>query len=179
MNYKVLIKYLVQRGYGWILAERNKHIETAQDLSEQDKTYLKPYFELYILNSAKIDFVDHIENPPFYPELMKLKVPDLIDFTQMAGISFIDCILISRRFSHNQKSWRSLLFHEMVHLVQYYLLGTDKFAELYVKGWAKNNFIYEHIPLEAQAYNLQQEFEIEKNIFSVIKILQKQFKGII
>ena len=167
------IEMLVQKGYEWIVHQHNLHIVTAQEISEQDRVSLQPYFEPKILRLAKIELVDYIENPPFYPELMKLGIPNLIDFTQMTGITFIECILISRQISHNQRSWISLLFHEMVHVIQYYLLGPRRFAELYVMGWAQNNFDYGSIPLERQAYNLQQQFDQGEKVIINEKIIKE------
>jgi len=175
MSNNELIRHLVQKGYEWIVDQRSLHIVTAQELSEQDRASLQSYFEPKILRLAKIELVDYIENPPFYPEVVKLRIPNVIDFTQMAGITFIDCILISRRISHNQQSWTSLLFHEMVHVVQYYLLGAQRFAEFYVMGWAQNGFDYGSIPLEKQAYDLQRQFDQGENIFSVAQLLNQQF----
>jgi len=177
MNNTEFVSYLMQKGYEWIVEQRNMHIIKALELSEQDKASLEPYFEPNILNLAKIELADSIKNPPFYPELMKHGIINLIDFTQMAGITFIDCILISRRVSHSQKSWISLLFHEMVHIVQYYLLGTKRFAELYVMGWAQSSFDYASIPLEKQAYNLQQQYDQGRDVFSVVQLLKKQLRG--
>jgi len=153
-------------------------LETPKKLAQEDRLPLEPYFESQILDLAKIAMVDSIENPPFYPELKRLGIPGLIDFTYMAGITFIDCILISGRVSHDQHSWTSLLFHEMVHVAQYHLLGTQRFAELYVLGWAQNGFEYENIPLERQAYQLQRQFEERKNVFSVAQILTQELTNV-
>jgi len=174
MSNAEFVNYLMQKGYEWIVEQRNVHIINAHELSEQDKASLEPYFEPNILSLAKIELVDNIENPPFYSEIMKLGITNLIDFTQMAGITFIDCILISRRIPHSQKSWISLLFHEMVHIVQYYLLDAKRFAEQYVMGWAQSSFDYASIPLEKQAYNLQQQYNQGGGVFSVVQLLKKQ-----
>jgi len=171
-----LIHYLVQKGYEWIVDQRNLHVLKAQELSEQDRVLLQPYFELEILDLAKVAFVDQIENPPFYPEIIRLGIPNLIDFTQMAGITFIDCILISRCFPHDQQSWISLLFHEMVHIVQYHLLGARQFAELYIKGWVQSGFDYGSIPLEKQAYDLQRRFDQGGEPFSVSQLIRSHLR---
>lgn len=169
---------LVEKGHEWIVSQRDLHIANARGLSQQDRLLLEPYFEPQILDLAKIAMVDSIENPPFYPELKNLGIPGLIDFTDMAGITFIDCILISGRVSHDRQSWISLLFHEMVHVAQYHLLGAQRFAELYVLGWAQNGFEYENIPLERQAYNLQRQFDQGRDVFSVAQILGQEFAHI-
>ena len=51
-----------------------------------------------------------------------------------------------------------LLFHEIVHVVQYRLLGVRGFAEQYIRGWARSGFDYREIPLEVEAYALEAEF---------------------
>lgn len=39
MSNNELILYLVQKGYEWIVSQRNLYIVTAQELSEQDKAF--------------------------------------------------------------------------------------------------------------------------------------------
>lgn len=173
-----MIRYLIQKGYKWIVEQRNFHIESAQGLSEQDIASLQPYFEPKILDLARTALVEHIENPPFYPEIAGLGIPNLIDFTDMAGITFVDCILMSSRITHDQQSRTSLLFHEMVHVVQYDLLAAKRFAELYVTGWAENGFDYRSIPLESQAYDLERQFNQGGTAFSVAQVLKREFGGI-
>jgi hypothetical protein len=173
-----LIHDLVEKGHEWIVSQRDLHIEDAKELAHKDRLPLEPYFESHILDLAKIAMVDSIENPPFYPELKRLGIPELIDFTDMAGITFIDCILISSRVTHDQRSWTSLLFHEMVHVAQYHLLGAQRFAQFYVLGWAENGFEYRNIPLERQAYNLQRQFDQGRDVFSVAQILGQELTNV-
>jgi hypothetical protein len=85
----------------------------------------------------------------------------------MAGITFIDTILIARS-KVTPAGWEPLLFHECVHVVQYALLGLDRFVDDYVSGWAMNGRQYERIPLEAEAYQLQAAFTNKPDVaFSV------------
>jgi hypothetical protein len=69
----------------------------------------------------------------------------------MAGITFQDVIV------HVEPLTDSLLFHELVHAVQYKHLGLQGFARLYVQGFL-NGGSYEEIPLEKQAYELEARF---------------------
>ena len=48
-----------------------------------------------------------------------------------------------------------------MHAVQYDLLGPDKFVELYLLGWINQGFNYAAIPLEMDAYELQNRFEAD------------------
>jgi hypothetical protein len=50
-----------------------------------------------------------------------------------------------------------LLFHELVHVEQYRKLGIPRFSELYVRGFL-NGGSYEAIPLEVNAYSLEDRF---------------------
>ena len=69
----------------------------------------------------------------------------------MAGITFQDVIV------HIEPLQMSLLFHELVHAVQYKHLRLQGFAERYVRGFLTGGS-YEEIPLEKQAYSLEERF---------------------
>lgn len=96
-------------------------------------------------------------------------IPAPFDFTQMAGITFLDTVLISRtKVDLSEAGLTSLLFHGAVHVVQYEHLGLDRFMHEYVMGWAANGFEYRNIPLEPQAYALQDRFvENPSAMFSI------------
>jgi hypothetical protein len=69
----------------------------------------------------------------------------------MAGITFEDVVV------HVEPLTTSLLFHELVHAVQYKHLGLNGFAKRYVRGFLTGGS-YEEIPLEKQAYGLEDRF---------------------
>lgn len=60
----------------------------------------------------------------------------------------------------------SLLFHEMVHAVQYRQLGVRRFSRLYVRGFLATGD-YEGIPLERCAYELESRFVLRRQPFDV------------
>ena len=76
----------------------------------------------------------------------------------MAAITFVDTVVVNRRFVEEPVPVE-LLFHELVHVVQYEVLGVEEFTRRYVDGWAAGGFSYRDIPLERMAYRLQAEFE--------------------
>ena len=51
-----------------------------------------------------------------------------------------------------------MLFHEMIHVEQYRILGMKEFARAYVQGIVDSDFIYEKIPLEAIAFGMTVRF---------------------
>lgn len=77
----------------------------------------------------------------------------------MAGITFDDTVLLSQAERvGDDVAFLGLLFHELVHVAQYEVLGVDEFVCQYVQGYAANGFVYERIPLEVAAYNLGGKF---------------------
>lgn len=59
-----------------------------------------------------------------------------------------------------------LLFHELVHVVQFRLLGIDSFSRLYVRGFVSRG-TYAEIPLERCAFGLERRFAYAQSHFSV------------
>jgi hypothetical protein len=59
----------------------------------------------------------------------------------------------------------ALFFHELVHVLQWQMLGRERFISLYLRGLAKHG--YRSSPLEKMAYSLQEEFERGTAPFSV------------
>ena len=57
----------------------------------------------------------------------------------------------------------ALVFHELVHVVQYDLLGgVEEFMTRYVYGMRGAGWVYSMIPLEAMAYGYQDVFQNDK-----------------
>ncbi len=100
--------------------------------------------------TAKSAAVDRVSNPPFYAELENLGFTGLPDFATMPAITFDDVVVFHEPLTPQ------LIFHELVHVVQYRLLGVDEFARLYVRGYLHGG--YEGTPLEICAYELDGRF---------------------
>lgn len=111
---------------------------------------MAPHFAAATLDAARLVRVPIIENPDFYSRLERVPM----DLRRSAAITYGDTILISGRYVPIAPP-PSLVFHELVHVVQYSILGIPEFAHRYVMGWAENGFEYLRIPLEAQAYALE------------------------
>ena len=93
--------------------------------------------------------------------LRSLSFNDLPDQSTMAAITFCDVVVSHEAFSNG------LLFHELVHVEQYRQLGISRFSELYVRGFL-NGGSYEAIPLEVNAYSLEDRFRRDpRRTFSV------------
>lgn len=109
------------------------------------------YFAAETLAHARIQRIHTIPNPPFYGVLEAAGIALPLDFREMAGLTLIDCILIADSHTGPGTIPPSLLFHELVHVAQYDLLGVEEFIRRYVRGWAENGRDYFRIPAEIQA----------------------------
>ncbi len=103
---------------------------------------------------VRVVLQEHVVNPPFYPQLRRFGLVNLPDFSAMAAITFVD-VVVSR-----VPLTTPLLFHELVHVVQYAELGVEAFPERYVQGFLRGGS-YERIPLEMNAYELGRRFEAD------------------
>lgn len=112
----------------------------------------KPYFPSADLERVRILQPGHerVVNPPFYADLEKLGFTGLPDFSNMAAITFDSAVVFHEPLTPQ------LIFHEMVHVVQYRLLGMKEFARLYVRGYLHGG--YDGTPLEICAYQLDGRF---------------------
>jgi hypothetical protein len=95
----------------------------------------------------------------------------LPDFSLMAAITFVDTVVSHEPFTDR------LLFHELVHVVQYERLGVLEFAAKYVRGFLTGGS-YEAIPLERNAYELEARFaEMPTSVFSVADGVQRWIRA--
>lgn len=158
MDPRSLLPWLIQEGAQWVQAQRDAHRPHARPLGDREVDTLERFFGPIILNLASIRFVQRIHNPPFYPLLVQSGL-SVIDFAQGGGITFIDTIVISQECMPPGPVPLSLVFHELVHVVQYDLVGVDEFVRRYVRGWFAHGQEYTLIPIERQAYELQARYE--------------------
>lgn len=149
-----LLDVLARRGEAWIRSQRARYRPEGVPLRPEEDARLALSFEESTRDSVRTARVPGVDNPPFYREMGRV----LLDFTGMSAITFVDTIVVNRRFVEDPAP-SELLFHELVHVVQYEVLGVEEFARRYVAGWARGGFSYEAIRLERQAYRLQAAFE--------------------
>ena len=148
------LEYLVNEGIKWIQSQRKTLRPSAAEIPSKFKTFYSRYFSEKVLEIARLSVADVISNPPFFANLPETP----IDFRDMDGITYDDTILIT------EKCFRSddlapLIFHELVHVVQYQMFGGEEFIRRYIQGWAENGRDYHAIPMEVEAYKLQSRFE--------------------
>lgn len=153
-----LVSYLAENAGRWIESQRSLHRALSDPLPDTTCAALRGFFEAGTLDRARIRRVPVIENPPFYAEFDDVGESIPLDFSVWAAITFGDVILVSDGQVPGPPS-HSVVFHEMVHVVQYDVLGIHEFARRYVIPFMQNRFRYMSIPLESVAFDLQGRFE--------------------
>jgi hypothetical protein len=111
------------------------------------------------LASSKVVAVQKIPVPP----LSAMGLVRFADFErmEMAGITYLDTFFIRA-----DQTWdESLHFHELAHVVQWRILGPERFLWLYADGLER--FGYRNNPLEMIAYDLQDRFDNGSKPFHV------------
>ena len=156
-----LIDSLVETAIVWAEAQRNTFRDGAFTLPQPERELISPFFCEETLEKVRFRHVGKIENPDFLGFLKATVAGDTpIDFSQMAGITFVDTIILSDAY-FEEHDLLSLLFHECVHVVQFDQLGVEGFMRRYIEGRVANRMDYFAIPLERDAYELERQFRFQ------------------
>ena len=144
----------------YIAEQRKRFRDRASPLCDAHQKQMAPFFPPDVMSSTRV-IRGRATDPPFYEKLSALGITNVPSFADMAGVTFQDVIL------HVERLTPRLLFHELVHAVQYKHLGLRGFAVSYVSGFLRGGS-YEEIPLEKQAYELEDRFSLKpEETFSV------------
>lgn len=155
----------------YVAAQRRRFREESAPLGSAERAALQAFFASSVLDSVRVRVLsgDTLDNPSFYRDLVQLGfAPEMLpDFTQMAAVTFVDTVVSQEAFTG------TILFHELVHVVQYAELGVEEFARLYVLGFLSGGS-YRAIPLERNAYDLEARFSNSPSqAFSVAAEVQR------
>jgi hypothetical protein len=105
-----------------------------------------------------------------YSRLSSMGLVRFADFERgnFDGITYIDTIFLKPNQSNNE----DMHFHELVHAIQWRLLGSDQFLLSYANGL--ECFGYRQSPLEAMAYDAETAFASSTAIFNVEKMVAEK-----
>jgi hypothetical protein len=149
------VEWVIQQVAAYIGGQRQTYRGKAVALSQNQRTAMHPFFPASTLESARVVVLaeEPVSNPHFYGELLKMgfEAGSLPNFADMDAITYVDTVV------SNEPLTDRLLFHELVHIVQYEKLGLAEFAAKYVKGFLIGGS-YPAIPLEMNAYELDARF---------------------
>jgi len=136
------------------------------DLSPEDRRVLAGYFGEELLGRVRVIATPVVRTtgaaPGFFAWGAARLLPVRSTVGRAAGLTLGRTVVIGRDELASVAGavrFRSLLFHELVHVVQYEHLGQRGFFREYVRGWALAGLRYREIPLERDAYELQGRFD--------------------
>jgi len=144
---------------GWIQQTLAEHASAARPVASLGFSRLPQYYDEKTLASTKVVFVPKVSVPP----LSAMGLDQFGDFEQMdaGGTTLLNTYFIRADQSHSE----SLHFHELVHVIQWRLLGSERFLALYADGVER--FGYLRSPLESMVFSLQHRFSRGAQLFSV------------
>ena len=149
------IAWVIQQVAAYIGEQRDIYAHRALPLDAVQRAAMRSFFRAAILDSARVLVLseERVGNPLFYGDLIKIGFSGnyLPDFAHMAAITFVDTVVSHEPFTER------VLFHELVHIVQYEKLGLPQFSARYVRGFLSGGS-YEAVPLEMNAYELDARF---------------------
>lgn len=116
---------------------------------------LIPYFGAELLDGVTVRVVERVRTPGAR--------------VRPAGLCLGRVVVIARDVAESARFER-VLFHELVHCVQMRRMGAARFCGAYLTGWWAAGRSYLNIPLEAEAFALQDRFATGE-VFRVEEVL--------
>jgi hypothetical protein len=88
------------------------------------------------------------------------------------GVSYLDTYFLKRAAAGDER----LHFHELIHLVQWRLLGAEFFVAMYAGGLEK--FGYRNNPLEKMAYDAEELFARSAPVFDAEEFVAEKLSAL-
>ena len=158
-----MISQLASMVEEYVTSSRKKYAPQAVPLTDAQRSAMQPFFSPAILDSARLCVLHgtRVSNPSMYSMAKMMGIRNLPDFAAMTAITFVDVIVSHQEFTD------TLLFHELVHVVQYAQMDLKEFAARFVDGFIQGGS-YEEVPLEKMAHALESRFsQNATQVFSV------------
>lgn len=127
---------------------------------------LRHYFSDGLLAATKVVSVDRVPVPP----LAALGLNQFSEFVNgnYDGITYLDTFFVK----HYRAADERLYFHELIHVVQWRLLGPERFLAAYAAGLEVHG--YRNSPLEMMAFIAEEGFSHNAQIFDAEKWVEAQ-----
>jgi hypothetical protein len=150
----------------WIRNTLTANAHAAQSVASHAFLRLPLYFSENTLATTKVVLVDPLPMPP----LSSMGLARFADFERgdFDAITYIDTVFLRPTQSNNE----NMHFHELVHVIQWRLLGPDRFLLSYANGL--ECFGYRQSPLEAMAYDAETAFASSPVTFNVEKMVAEK-----
>jgi hypothetical protein len=128
-----MVSQLVTMVEDYINSSRKQYAPQAVPLTDSQRTAMQPFFTASTLDEARLCVLHgtRVSNPSMYTIAKMMGIRNLPDFADMAATTFLDAIVSHHEFTD------ALLFHELVHVVQYQQLDVREFAARFVNGFVQ------------------------------------------
>ncbi|MGB8474626.1 MAG: hypothetical protein WCE61_11140 [Candidatus Acidiferrum sp.] len=135
--------------------QRGRFLQGSRTLSENERGVMTPFFSVALLDSVRIVEMTRrrLDDPPFYAMARARGFFNLPEVRHMASLTFEEVVVFQEKLTDR------ILFHGLVHVAQFRLLGLERYAELFVRSFVR---VRSHcfVPLEAQAFALDSRFAV-------------------
>ncbi len=137
----------------YLRQQRAHYYPLGQPLDSKSKAFLARFFDPSLLGQVKIVSKngERVPNPPFLETAKKMGFKHLPDLKHQATVTFLDVVVFNEPFTERA------LFHGLVYAAQVQVLGIDRFAGLFLRGFLRSKS-YFMIPLKAHAFTLDCQF---------------------
>jgi hypothetical protein len=141
------------RVLAYLHEHRNRFYAGGEPLSAEHKTLMRPFFSPGILDRVRVVELGgaRLSNPSFYSEAKTRGFVNLPQIPHLPSLTFIDVVVF------NEKITERVLFHGLVHAVQFQILGPERYTLAFVDGFLRTNS-HITVPLEAHAFVLESKF---------------------
>ena len=150
---------------GWIDVTLRAHAGNTQTVASRGFSRLPLYFTPDTLASANVVLVDNLPIPP----LSSWGLTRFADFERgnFDGVTYLNTLFIMRDKLRNE----AIHFHELIHVVQWRILGPEQFLRSYADGLERVG--YKNSPLEVMAYDAEAAFTAN-DIFDAEKMVAQK-----
>jgi hypothetical protein len=158
-----MVSQLANMVEDYVTSGRKKYAPQTTPLTDPQRSAMQPFFSSAVLDSARLCVLRgaRVSNPSMYAMAKMMGIRNLPDFAAMTAITFVDVIVSHQEFTD------AVLFHELVHVVQYSQMDMKEFATRFINGFIQGGS-YEEIPLEKTAHALEDRFsQNATQVFSV------------
>ena len=134
----------------WLRSTLTVHSGTARSVASSGFPRLPLYFSVETLALANVVPVDRLPIPP----LSSWGLTRFADFERSDpdAITYLNTFFLKRHQSKNE----AIHFHELIHVIQWRVLGPENFLRSYADGLER--FGYRDSPLEVMAYDAEKRF---------------------
>ena len=135
---------------GWLRSTLTVHSSAARSVASCGFPRLPLYFSVETLALANVVLVDRLPIPP----LSSWGLTRFADFERSDpdAITYLDTFFLKPHQSKNE----AIHFHELIHVIQWRVLGPENFLRSYADGLER--FGYRDSPLEVMAYDAEKRF---------------------